>query len=47
MDNFNDPLFSEKLAMAKRYREYLLGHAYIPYQDLGKYGKSFNEIYNN
>ena len=45
MDKFNDPLFAEKLEMAKRYRQYLLGNAYIPYQDLAKYEKAHKAIY--
>lgn len=32
-------------AQADRYRLYMSGHAYIPYQDLCKYEKSFNQIY--
>jgi hypothetical protein len=28
--------------MADRYRQYLLGWAYIPIQDLGRYEKAFN-----
>lgn len=33
--------------LAKRYKEYLAGYAYIPYQDLPKYEKAFDEVYNN
>ena len=35
----------QKLEMAQRYRQHLLGHAYIPLQDLPKYEKAFKEIY--
>ena len=33
------------IAQADRYRLYMSGHAYIPYQDLTRYEKSFNLIY--
>ena len=33
------------IAQANRYRLYLAGHAYIPYQNLSRYKKSFNLIY--
>ncbi len=33
------------IAQANRYRLYMSGHAYIPYQDLVRYEKSFNLIY--
>ena len=33
------------IAQANRYKLYMSGHAYIPYQDLGRYEKSFNLIY--
>ncbi len=33
------------IAQANRYRLYMSGHAYIPYQNLSKYEKSFNLIY--
>ena len=35
------------IAQANRYKLYLAGHAYIPYQNLVKYEKSFNLIYGN
>ena len=34
-------------ARAERYREYLLGWAYIPPQDLPLYEKSYNKIYKD
>ena len=37
---------SNKSAMAQRYREYVLGWAYIPIQDLPKYEKAFKEVNN-
>ena len=33
------------IAQANRYKLYLAGHAYIPYQNLSRYQKSFNLIY--
>lgn len=30
--------------MAERYRQYLLGWAYIPIQDLGRFEKAFNQL---
>lgn len=32
--------------MAERYRQYMQGWAYIPFQDLGKYEKAFKQVYN-
>lgn len=32
------------LKMAERYRLYLLGWAYIPYQDLAKYEKAYKKV---
>ena len=32
------------LKMAERYRLYLLGWAYIPYQDLAKYEKVYKKV---
>ena len=32
------------LKMAERYRLYLLGCAYIPYQDLAKYEKAYKKV---
>lgn len=32
--------------MAKRYRLYLLGLAYIPYQDLPRYERAYKEWYS-
>ena len=32
------------LKMAERYRLYLLGWAYIPYQDLTKYEKAYKKV---
>jgi hypothetical protein len=34
------------MAMAKRYKEWILGWAYIPIQDLGRYEKAYKEVYN-
>ena len=34
------------LKMAERYRLYLLGWAYIPYQDLAKYEKAYKKVNN-
>jgi len=33
------------IAQANRYKLYLAGHAYIPYQNLSRYEKSFNLVY--
>lgn len=43
MCNYDDQLII--LAQAYRYKLYLAGQAYIPYQDLGRYEKSFKQIY--
>ena len=43
MYDYNDKLII--IAQANRYKLYMGGHAYIPYQDLGRYEKSFNLIY--
>lgn len=43
MYNYDDKLII--IAQANRYKLYLAGHAYIPYQNLGRYEKSFNLIY--
>ena len=32
------------LKIAERYRLYLLGWAYIPYQDLAKYEKAYKKV---
>ena len=32
------------LKMAERYKLYLLGWAYIPYQDLAKYEKAYKKV---
>lgn len=36
---------AEKVSMAKRYKEWELGLAYIPLQDLPIYEKAYEEIY--
>ena len=35
------------IAQANRYRLYMSGHAYMPYQNLSRYEKSFNLVYGN
>lgn len=35
-----------KFAKAKRFREYLLGMAYIPLQDLPNYERAYKEVNN-
>lgn len=45
MYNYDDKLII--IAQADRYRLYMAGHAYIPYQDLTRYEKSFNLVYGN
>jgi hypothetical protein len=35
------------IARAKRYKEYLLGWAYIPIQDQAIYEKAYREIYGH
>lgn len=34
---------NEELKMAERYKLYLSGFAYIPYQDLAKYEKAYEK----
>lgn len=34
------------VARAKRYREYMAGYAYIPYQDIVIYERSYNLVYS-
>ena len=41
--DYNDKLII--IAQANRYRLYMSGYAYIPYQNLSKYEKSFNLIF--
>ena len=43
MYDYDDKLII--IAQANRYKLYLAGHTYIPYQNLSRYEKSFNLIY--
>lgn len=36
----------EEIAMSNKYRQYILGWAYIPYQDLPKYKKAYEKVNN-
>ena len=38
-------LMDIEIAKAKRYKEYVLGWAYIPLTDLPKYEKAYSKIY--
>ncbi len=41
--DYNDKLII--IAQANKYKLYLAGHAYIPYQNLSRYEKSYNLVY--
>jgi len=45
MKQIKDTYDEVLIAQANRYRLYMSGHAYIPYQNLSRYEKSFNLIY--
>ena len=38
------PITSEEIKIAERYKLYLSGLAYIPYQDLAKYEKAYEKV---